>query len=90
MAARSRRERDRVRVSAASGAATSRPAWRASRSTAARVDAVSQPSTDSRVIAGVSPPPALPKPVADGVADATKAASAEMLGSHPLYPGLEL
>jgi len=28
--------------------------------------------------------------LADGVAERTKAASAEMLGSHPLYPGLEL
>jgi glycine hydroxymethyltransferase len=26
----------------------------------------------------------------DGVADKTKAASAEMLDRHPLYPGLEL
>jgi glycine hydroxymethyltransferase len=28
--------------------------------------------------------------LADGVADRTKAASAEMLDKHPLYPGLEL
>ncbi|GAA2112595.1 glycine hydroxymethyltransferase [Microlunatus panaciterrae] len=28
--------------------------------------------------------------LADGVADATKAASAELLDAHPLYPGLEL
>jgi glycine hydroxymethyltransferase len=28
--------------------------------------------------------------LADGVADKTKAASAEMLDKHPLYPGLEL
>jgi glycine hydroxymethyltransferase len=28
--------------------------------------------------------------LADGVAERTKAASAEMLASHPLYPGLEL
>ena len=26
----------------------------------------------------------------DGVADRTKAASAELLDKHPLYPGLEL
>ena len=28
--------------------------------------------------------------LADGVADRTRAASAEMLDTHPLYPGLEL
>jgi glycine hydroxymethyltransferase len=28
--------------------------------------------------------------LADGVAERTKAASAEMLDRHPLYPGLEL
>ena len=28
--------------------------------------------------------------LADGVADATKAASAELLANHPLYPGLQL
>ena len=28
--------------------------------------------------------------LADGVAERTKAASAEMLDAHPLYPGLEL
>jgi glycine hydroxymethyltransferase len=28
--------------------------------------------------------------LADGVADKVKAASAEMLEKHPLYPGLEL
>jgi len=28
--------------------------------------------------------------LADGVADRTKAASAEMLDKHPLYPGLDL
>ena len=28
--------------------------------------------------------------LADGVADRTKAASAELLDKHPLYPGLEL
>ena len=28
--------------------------------------------------------------LADGVADASKAASAELLDTHPLYPGLEL
>ena len=28
--------------------------------------------------------------LADGVADRTKDASAEMLDKHPLYPGLEL
>ena len=28
--------------------------------------------------------------LADGVADRVKAASAEMLDKHPLYPGLEL
>ena len=28
--------------------------------------------------------------LADGVADRTRAASAEMLDKHPLYPGLDL
>ncbi len=28
--------------------------------------------------------------LADGVAERTKAASAELLDKHPLYPGLEL
>ena len=28
--------------------------------------------------------------LADGVAEATRSASAELLGNHPLYPGLEL
>ena len=28
--------------------------------------------------------------LADGVADRVKAASAEMLDAHPLYPGLDL
>ena len=35
-----------------------------------------------------------PEPVhaalAEGVADATKSAAGELLGNHPLYPGLEL
>ena len=28
--------------------------------------------------------------LADGVAERTKAASAELLGAHPLYPGIDL
>jgi glycine hydroxymethyltransferase len=28
--------------------------------------------------------------LADGVAERTTSASAELLGAHPLYPGLEL
>ena len=51
-------------------------------------------STSCRTPRRTSPRPAAPSKasytLADGVVERTKAASAEMLDKHPLYPGLEL